>query len=231
VVSADVSTDPLVVELMTDRLGGKRSDVTPDQMRAGLRAIAHTILTASPDSVISLRTFDSQAIQVVKPTSSVVQLDNTIKKFFSNNGNSVLLDAVADASEDLRKAKNGRRVIIGLVAGYMGDTSSVSSLATAQRLRQSGASFWVLEVVGAGMVASPKRDVILTDGTRDSGGFHATVATGTAIEAAATRMAGLVLSQYAVTYAAPSGAADRRVDVQVRGEGMRVLAPHWAAMK
>ena len=52
---------------------------------------------------------------------------------------------------------------------------------------------------------------------------------GTAIEGAATRLAVLVLAQYAVTYAAPGSAANRRLDLTVHGDGLKVLAPHWTA--
>jgi Ca-activated chloride channel family protein len=225
IARADLATEPMSVELITDRLG-KSPEFTPDQMRAGLAAFVRVLLLVNPDSVISLRTFDSEAVQQLKPTSSAVQLANVIKTLFTNNGNSVLLDAIADASEALVNAPNSHRVIIGLIAGYKGDTSSITSLAAAQRLRRSGASFWVLEATASG-VSNPSRDVMLNQATRDSGGFHSTVAIGTALEGAATRLAALVVSQYAITYAAPSSAANRRIDLTVKSDA-RILAPHWA---
>jgi von Willebrand factor type A domain len=225
ITSAGLATEPMSVELITDRLGNS-PEFTPDQMRAALAAIVRIVLLVNPDSTISLRTFDSEAVQQVKPTSNAVQLANAIKSLFSNNGNSVLLDAIADASDALMKAPNSHRVIVGLVAGYKGDTSSVTSLAAAQRLRQSRASLWVLEATASG-VSNPNRDVMLNQGTRDSGGFHSTVAIGTALEGAATRLAALVVSQYAITYAAPSASANKRVELTVKGDA-KVLAPHWA---
>jgi len=226
VTGADLATEPMSVEIITDRLG-KSPEFTPEQMRASLAAIVRVILLVNPNSVISLRTFDGEAVQQVKPTSSPVQLTNAIKGMFTNNGNSVLLDAIADASEALMKAPNSHRIIIALVAGYKGDTSSITSLAAAQRLRQSRASFWVIEARAQG-VSNPSRDVMLSQATRDSGGFHSTVAIGTALEGAATRLAALVVSQYAITYAAPSSAANRRVELSVKGDA-KILAPHWVA--
>ena len=227
VLNADISTEPLAVELITDRLGG-RSDFTPEQMRAGLDAIVETILSVSPDSQIGLRTFDSESVQQVKPTVSAVQLSATIKKLFSNNGNSVLLEAIADAGNALRFAKTPRRAIIGLIAGYKGDASGITSLQSAEALRQSGASFWAVEAVANG-VMNPSRDVMLTQATRDSGGYHSRVQVGTAVANACTRMAVLVLSQYAVTYGAPASGKNKRIDVAVKGQGMTVAAAHWAA--
>ena len=117
VLRAGFAAEPLSVELLTDRLG-KSPEFTPDQMRAGLGAFVRTILAVNPDSTIGLRTFDSEAVQQVKPTSSAVALDSAIRKFFTNNGNSVLLDAVGDASEALVRSPNQHRVIVALVAGY-----------------------------------------------------------------------------------------------------------------
>ena len=158
-VRVGLAADPMSVELLTDRLG-RSPEFTPDQMRAGLRTVVRTILAVNPDSTIGLRTFDSEAVQQVKPTSSAVALEAAIRKLFSNNGNSVLLDAIGDASEALRQSPRRHRVIVALVAGYKGDTSSLTSLAAAERLRQSGASFWALEATAAG-VSNPNRDVML----------------------------------------------------------------------
>lgn len=226
ILGAELSTAPMSVELLTDRLG-KSPEFTADQMRAGLMAIVRTLLSVNAETTISLRTFDSEAVQHVKPTSSLVQLENVIRKFFTNSGNSVLLDALADAGEDLQKAPNAHRLVIALVAGYKGDSSTITSLAAAQRLRQSGASFWALEAVATG-VSNPNRDVMLNQATRDSGGMHATVSAGTAIEATATRLAVLALAQYEIRYGAPSRTSNRRVDVAVSTAGVQVLAPHWA---
>jgi hypothetical protein len=221
VTSADLATDPLSVEIITDRLGG-RPEFTPVQMRAALMALVHTIQSVSPDSQISLRTFDSESIQQVKPTTSTDLLDRSIKKLFSNNGASVLLEAISDAARALQKAPNSHRAIIGLVAGYKPDTSGVFSRSTADVL--------VLEAAAAA-VSNPNRDVMLTQGTEESGGWHTAVSTGTALETAATRLAVLLVSQYAVTYAAPGIGANRRIDVTVRGDGLHVLAAHWVADK
>jgi hypothetical protein len=218
ILGAQLSTAPISVELITDRLG-KSPEFTADQMRAGLMAMARTLLSINPDTAISLRTFDSEAVQQVKPTSSAAQLQNAIAKFFTNNGNSVLLDAIADASEALLNAPNSHRVVIALVAGYKGDSSSISSLAAAQRLRQSGASFWALEAV-ATAVSNPARDVMLNQATRDSGGLHTTVAAGV-----------LALAQYEIRYAAPASSPNRRVDITVKNGAGQVLAPHWAPDK
>jgi hypothetical protein len=197
-------------------------------MRLGLNAFVDTILSVSPDSQISLRTFDSESILQVKPTMSAVQLTGTIRKLFSNNGNSVLLEAIADSSNELSFAKTPRRVIIGLIAGYKGDASGITSLQAAEALRRSGASFWAVEAAATG-VMNPNRDVMLTQGTRDSGGYHTRIQVGTAVEVACTRMAVLVLAQYAVTYGAPGSGKNRRIDVAVKGQGLTVAAAHWAA--
>ena len=71
VVSAAPATDPVSVEILTDRFG---DDATYNILgvRATFSGIAQTLHKGSPDALISFRTFDGASILQVKPTNSVV---------------------------------------------------------------------------------------------------------------------------------------------------------------
>jgi hypothetical protein len=227
VTSAESATAPLAVELLTDRLGGSYS---PDQMRAALSGIADTILGVIPESRIGLLTFDGASNQQVPLTSSQSELDSAIKKLFSNNSPAVLLEGIADASRVLATVPEERRAIVAVVAEYRADLSSVQPRNTAEALRTSKAALWMLEAhSGAGSAPNANRDVMSTMATRDSGGTSMGVGAGTALAAAATRLAVLMLAQYVVTYEDPLPQKDVRLDVTVKRPNLRILAPHWTS--
>jgi hypothetical protein len=140
-----------------------------------------------------------------------------------------LLEAVADACDDFRKATTPRRLIFALVAGYKSDTSSVTGLTAANGLRQSHASLWAVEAnTVTGGVQSPNREGILLMGTRDSGGMLDVVNVGTALEGATERMAKLMLAQYVITYAgAKQPTSPSQVQVGTSRPNTKVLYPHW----
>jgi hypothetical protein len=222
------ATDSMAIDMMTDRLGIDATFTTA-QTRAALGVFVHTILDASPDSRIAYRTIDGASVLEVKPTSSVVQLDTALKKLFTNNRNPVLLEAIADACDDFRRASTQRRLIFALVASYKADTSSVTGLTAANGLRESRASLWAIEANNVtGGVQSAKREGILLMGTRDSGGMLNVVNVGTALEGAAERMAKLMLAQYAITYVgAKQPTAPSQVQVGTSRPNTKVLYPHW----
>jgi len=222
------AAEPMTIDLITDRLGVDAT-FTPAQTRAALGAFVHTILEASPESRIGFRTFDGASVQEVKPTSSLVLLDKAFKNVFTTNRNPVLLDAIADACEQMRQAAMPRRMVVALAAGYKTDTSSVLGSTAAADLRHARTSLWAIEAnTVTGGVQSPNREGILLMGTRDSGGMLAVVNVGTALEGAAARLAKLMLAQYVITYAG-AGQWSSAVQFQVGTSrpNTKVLYPHW----
>ncbi len=229
VVSFAPATDPLRLALLTDGLGIDPGFSAQD-LRAALMAVVASVREAAPDSQIGLMRFDGAAVQQVKFTSGRAELDNAIRRLFTNKSTPVLLEAIDDSCKALLKLDGDRRVVLAIVGGYKDDQSSLASQRVADRLRLSHVALWALEGRST-LGENPRnvnRDAILRLGTQLSGGWHDTVSAGTALEGAARRMAALIVSQYALTYGPADGRDDGRLEFAVR-PGLHVLAPSWTA--
>jgi hypothetical protein len=227
VLSAAPATEPLAVEILTDRFGLDNTYNVFD-VRLTFSTIVQTLHKGSPESLIGFRTFDGSATQQVKPTKDPADLESTFKRLFTNGQSAVLLDAVADACVALGQASTDRRVILAVLAGYKNETSGLHGPDVASAIYKSGASFWALEGLSAFQMNpnSADRELLTNLAARASGGLHDTVGVGTALQGRAKHMAELILAQYAVTYGAPGGG--QHLDIGVSLKGAKVLGPTWA---
>jgi hypothetical protein len=226
VLAVEPAGGPLSVALLVDRFG---QDATFNVLavRGAISNIVKT-LHVNPDTEISLTTIDPAAVPQLPFTMSAAEIMHFIDKMPPGVEQSALIEGIVAASRSMARAKYPRRAIVAVVAGYKPESDAQELDKVAAALRFSGASLWVLEGrsgFGGGAVSGP-RDAALTMLVPASGGARATVSIGTALETQAKRLAELLASQYAVTYAAPSGAA-RTLTVSVAGKDVKVIAPAW----
>ena len=226
IVSAAPATDPVSVEILTDRFG---DDATYGILgvRATFSVIVQALHKGDPDGLISFRTFDGASILQVKPTNSVVELASVIKRLLSAGTTPVLLEAVHDACLSLESAPSDRRVILAVIAGYKIDWSAGHARDVANDIFRTGASFWVLEGLSSQLppIEGPERQILINQVAPASGGVHDVVRVGTALETRGRWMADLILSQYAVDYDGPRSGAKLEVGVTV--PKAKVIAPTW----
>ena len=228
VVSAGPATQPVALALLTDGLGVLPLYSAP-LMRAALATVVRTVRGGTaPDSQIGLMRFDGAAIQQVKFSSNAAALDSAIARLASFPGSPVLHEAISDTCRTLRQMSTPRRMMFALVAGYRSDTSQDKVREVPECLRESGSSLWAIEAAfDEAPLGDRWRDYVLLSVTGFSGGLHAAVSTGTALEGAASRMADIIVSQYAVVYSPPGRLTDGRLGVFVKRKGVRVIAPAW----
>ena len=228
VISVEPATGPVSVALLVDRFG---QDATFNilAVRGALDTIAKT-LHANPDTEISVTTIDPAAVPQVPFTQSAVEIANFIKHMPPGVDQSVLLEGIMSASRSMAGARYPRRAIVAMVAGYKVEGSTVEGPVLANALRRARASLWVLEGRSSfgGGSSSSSRDAMLTLAVPASGGAKASVSVGTALETMARRLTDTLMSQYAVTYAAPSSSATT-LAVAVNVKDAKVLAPAWIA--
>jgi hypothetical protein len=228
VLTAEPAAGPLSIALLVDRFG---QDATFNilAVRGALDTLVKT-LHAHADTEMSLTTIDPAAVPQIPFTMSAAAIGDYIKHLPPGVDQSVLLEGIMTASRSMSAAKYPRRAIVALVAGYKVEASAVEGPALADALRQSRSSLWVLEgrsSFGAGS-PSPARDAMLTLAVPASGGAKASVGVGTALGTQAKRLAELLMSQYEVTYAAPSTSATE-LAVSVNVKNAKVMAPVWIA--
>ncbi len=227
VLDAEPAAEPLSVALLVDRFG---QDATYSilAVRGALENIVKALHAANADTEISVTTIDPAAVPQIPFTMSAVTVTNFIRKLAPGVDQAVLLDGIISASQSMSGVRGPRRAIVGVIAGYKADFGGDNMPAMSHALQQSQASLWILEGRSSfgGGFSSTSRDAILSRFVPMSGGASLSVAIGTALETQARRLAGMLASQYAVTYAAPArGAATLAVSVRITNA--KVMAPSW----
>jgi hypothetical protein len=228
VLTVEPATGPISVALLVDRFG-QDSTFNILAVRGAAQTIAKT-LHLNPDTEISVTTIDLAAVPQVPFTQNAAEIANFIKHMPPGVDQSVLLDGIIAGSRAMANAKFPRRAIVALVAGYKVEVNSVDWPLLADTLRRSRASLWILEGRSSFGNGAPNsgRDAMMTKVVPSSGGAKFSVSVGTALETQAKKLAELLLAQYAVTYAAPSGTTSK-LAVTVDVKDAKVLAPVWIA--
>lgn len=226
VLSVAPAGGPMSVALLVDRFGQDQT-FNVLAVRGALSTIVKT-LHVNPDTEMSVTTIDPAAVPQIPFTMSAAQILTFVDKMAPGVDQSVLLEGIVSAARSMARAKYPRRAIFALLAGGKSEGHPPENDVVAATLRQSGASLWVLEgrsSFGGGDV-SLAREAALTFDVPVSGGARLAVSVGTALETQAKKLAETLTSQYAVTYAAPSGSA-KVLAVSVAGKDVKVLAPSW----
>lgn len=231
VVSAVPALEPMSLVIMTDRLG-LSSSYTAFDVRQALTDFVGAIRKGSPDSKISLTTFDGTSLEVTKFTSAPAQLDRALTRLGTTARDAVMLDALGDVCKMLiREAPSERRLIFTLLAAYRPEQGNLRNDSASEMLRLSKASLWTVEVREAdrGNYGNNVREVVLDTGGQMSGGFRDIVASRSGLNSSTKHMAELMLAQYALTYAPGGGSSASRLRVGLRRPGLRVLYPRWTS--
>ena len=99
----------------------------------------------------------------------------------------------------------------------------------AEVIRLSGAQLWVIEVSSpqGGNWQNNARDQVLDYNTKMSGGWHQNIASPSGLEAMCKQMAEMMAAQYDITYGPGGGSAKSQIAVNVKRDGVKVLAPVW----
>lgn len=227
VLSVEPAGGPLSVALLIDRFGQDATFNVLD-VRTALSTVVKALHAANPDTEISVTTIDPAAVPQIPFTVSSVEVLKFIDRMPPGVEQSVLLEGIMAASRSMARAKYPRRAIFAVIAGYKSEGHPPEVDRVAAALRESGASLWVLEgrsSFGGGAVSAP-RETALTFAVPASGGARFAVSVGTALPTQAKKLVETLASQYAVTYAAPSGGAGK-VSVSASGKDVKVIAPSW----
>lgn len=227
VVSVEPATDPLSVAVLVDRFG-QDANYGVLTVRAAISAMLKPLLASHPDTEISITTIDPASVPQVRFTNEPMVFKKFVDRVATGVEQSVLLNGIQMAAENMRDAKFKRRAIMAIFAGYKADASSGDGTKFADGLRNSGASLWALE--GRSSFSSPAiapiRDQALYTAVPISGGMASTVAAGAGLENQARRLSEALVSQYLVTYSVPFVTSNKRT-VTVSRKDAKVAAPVW----
>ena len=223
VVDAQLAADPLSVLLMLDTAAPARGAAPPTrELRVGAAAFVTTIHGVNPDAHIALGEFASAALITVPFTNKTDDLAAAIARLFSNQQTgAVLLDAAETAGKQLAERRTRRRAIV--TVDFTSPESSTDGMLqrAGDSIANSGATFWAVSVRGTGGT-SPKREELLDQMTKATGGKRYVSSDASALEGMLTKVAASLTSQYLVKFARAGDGAMKTMTFET-ARGPKVL--------
>jgi hypothetical protein len=232
VVAVKPASQPISVAILVDtaQSSGKSDHYgTPEDyvrdMRVAVSAFAHQLLLLSPDAQVSLMEFGQAAVTMVKYTSDLTDFDKGVNRIVVRSGvGSVLGEALQAANTELAARPSTRRAIVSINLEPSDEQSFENSNPIRDSFRKSGAQLWSVSVQRGGLKNS-KRDVVLNDFAKMSGGQRDFIVDISAMENILKAYASALAMQYEVTYQRPESAKNVRV-IQVGTPPARKLKVH-----
>ncbi len=212
---------------------GLQSDDGTQDIRKGLTALVDAFRKANPQTRMAMITY--ALTPKLAPIADNADLDSTASRFAASANNLILLEAITDACHTLAKETSRRRIIMAITSSLKNDGSEQYGDKAVNALKTAGASLWSIDITPSSNKAnlqsgmSYEKDNVLATWTTGSGGFNDQIFGATGLATSATRMASIILSQYQVTFARPSGGDEAALRIGVAGApGEKVLAPAWS---
>ena len=230
VVAVKPASQPISVAFLIDTAQGKRvTDAygTPEEyvrdMRVSVDAFVKQLLTLSPDASVMMMEFGQAAIPMTKFTSDPAELTKAINRIVARPGvGSVLGEALEAANKELAERPSARRAIVSVNLEPSDEQSFDNSKQIAESFGKSGAQLWSISVQRGGLKNS-KRDVVLNDFSKASGGQRDFVIGISAVPDILKAYANALAMQYEVVYKRPENAKAKVIQVGTR-QGLKVHA-------
>jgi hypothetical protein len=147
-------------------------------------------------------------------------------------GGNYMLDAVAEASEDLRKlAREGDRTVVTVLTGTGPELSYLDQYRSAEAGERSGATFLFAQVEGgeADFEARTRMSYVFDRLARSSGGRHEVTLSAMSADSALRKLSAVLRSGYRLTYATVPEIKKRKLDLSVARPGTKVILPAESA--
>jgi VWFA-related protein len=244
--SAKLSSTPLRVHVIV-------SDGGTGAFQAGVLRLANSLLGRAEFAFTSVMV---QPDRILDFTNNVQQLGTGIEKLGRRGaaqGNHQLMDAIVAAIKDIA-APGKHPVLIVLRIGFE-DPSTIRANSVRDALRKSGATMYVVSRTGASRAAptyagtnamTPEAaqrqmddaeradtalalNLVLGDGSRDSGGYQQEINLTTAIQTM-EQLANEIKNQYEISYTLPAGTKPSdRLQVTTKRKNVTLRAPQRIA--
>ncbi len=231
VVDVKPASQPISVAVLIDTAQGKRvtdaygtaEDYVRD-LRVATEAFVKQLLVLSPDASIMLMEFGQAAIPIVKYTSNVDELIKGVNRIVSRPGvGSVMGEALEAANKELAERPSRRRAIVSINLEPSDEQGFDNAKPIAQSFQKSEAQLWSVSVQRGGLKNS-KRDVVLNDFAKATGGQRDFVVGISAVPDILKAYAGALAMQYEVVFKRPENVKTvKQIQVGTR-QGLKVHA-------
>jgi hypothetical protein len=236
ITTVRMASQPLSVAVLVDTAQGTRvrdAYGTPEEyvrdLRVAVSSFAKQLLTLAPDASVSLMEFGQAAMTMVKYTSDLTELEKGVNKIVSRpQVGSVLGEALEQANKDLAGRPSTRRAIVSLNLEPSDEQSFENANPIRDSFRKSGAQLWSISVQRGGLKNS-KRDLVLNDFAKLSGGRRDFVVGIAAVENIMKAYANALAMQYEIVYKRPDNAKNvKAVQVGTLLQNVKVHASGFA---
>jgi len=232
IVQVKPASQPIAVAVLIDTAMGTRvTDAygTPEEyvrdLRVSANAFAEQLLTLAPDAQVSLMEFGQAAVTMVPFTTDLTKYKDGVNHLVSRAGvGSVLYEALAQSNKDLAGLKTARRAIVSVNLEPSDEQSRDDPKAIMDAFRKSSAQLWSVSVQRGGLKNS-KRDVVLNELAKLSGGQRNFVVGISAVPDILRSYASALAMQYEIVYQRPENAKGAKA-IQVGTAKERKLTVH-----
>lgn len=202
VLRAEPATEPLDVMLLVD--DSQAATAAIPFLRDGLRKFIERM---QGKAKIGLVTIGERPTTVVEYTTNTAALTKGVNRIFARpGGGAYLLEGVRDVSRGMRKREGQPRPVIIALTVEGVEFSNLQYDRVMDELRPSGATFHALAIGTPAATVSDElrnRGLLLSEGTKETGGRYDQLLSPMAIEDRLQQLAGELLNQYLVTYGRP----------------------------
>jgi VWFA-related protein len=245
IVSVGPAQAPLSVVVLVDTDNAAQRK-TQDLHSASM-AFIKQLHSVRSDAEVELMEFGQAPVPATSFITGDVQLESALSKMVPKIGaDSVLMEAIAQANNDLAKRPSGRRAILALAVEpsneQLGDRKRIT-----QSFEKSSAQLWSLSVqqndityktsasnnTGGSSAAanannvSSSRDALLLELAKASGGMQQYIASQAAMASILSQWADALTYQYQITYVRDANSA-KVVQVGVTRQGVHTHASGFA---
>jgi hypothetical protein len=193
--------EPMQIALLVDNSAAAEPYIR--DYRDALPPFVTSLTDASgPRNQISLIALAERPTILTEYSSDPAVVQKGINRLFSMSGSGTyLLDGLIETSRGIMKRGSPRPVIL-VITTEGPELSDRVYQQVLEPLRESGAAFHLV-VVGRPVNMAYDRSVVLSSGTKDTGGRYDTILVGNALTTKLKEVANELKSQYRVTYARP----------------------------
>jgi VWFA-related protein len=226
VVSVKPSSETLAVALLVDTTPGAEPYIR--DIRNGFAGFVKQASTAAPGARLMLMEFGQAAIAIEPFTDDYEKLTHSINRVFpKQRAASVLLEAIIASAAEFPRQPSRRRAIVAFNMEPSDEQSREDPRRVTDALRRSGAQVWSLSLQ-KGTARNAKRDVVLGQIAKNTGGHREFIVAESAIETYLRQYADALAGQYEVTYKRPAGARANVVQTGTTRQGARLHASLFA---
>lgn len=234
ITSAKIATAPFSIMMLGDTTkaaGGGGFTAASAQsagemirdIRAAFSAFSMDMLAANPASELGIMEFGQASITVTNFTSNQAEIDKGITRLFPKPAaDSVLLEAITEASKELGKRKNGRRAVVSINVEPGTELSKEPPNNIMKELGKAQAPLFSVSLQ-KGDNRNQSRGVVLPKLASETGGRHEIIVGQSELVQKLKETATVLLGQYEVTYTRPNGPAPQVLQFGVARMGVKML--------